>query len=378
MPNRVHDWQGDLRREGMSTSTSFLHCNSTNVRVCQLRRRALQIFFDFLWNTTPTLTKRVAKRLLFSPSHYKTTPVENHYLESGSRFQISVHGKAVKCWKWGSGPSILLAHGWNGRGIQLHHFIEPLLYKGYSVIAYDAPGHGESEGKTSSYFEFTDAIRTLLNTSNGHHIQGVIAHSLGASATVNSMVKENNPLEVVLIAPALRLAEVLYFYFHHIGVPKGLFQSLIREYEDQFGYNMHRDNPSNLLKEVESRILIVHDKNDPTIPYGDSKKLSDEFQNITLHATERLGHKKILTERSIIDLAINFFTHTEGKKMVSTEHILEQYRKANFDRRLNLFLECPSLRASFMEIDQKEMAGENSCETCGTADPAAKGATCSW
>ena len=167
----------------MSTTSSFSHCNGTIVRVFTVRRRVLHTFFVFLWNTIPALSKLIAKRLFFTPSNYKTTPLENHYLDRDSRFEIAVHGKAVKCWKWGSGPGILLAHGWNGRGIQLHHFIEPLLSKGYSVIAYDAPGHGESQGKTSSYFEFTDTIRTLLNSSNGHNIQGVIAHSLGASAT---------------------------------------------------------------------------------------------------------------------------------------------------------------------------------------------------
>jgi len=291
----------------MSTRLLFLRHNSTNVRVYKTGRRILHTFFDFLWNTTPTVSRLIAKRLFFAPSSYQLTPQENHYLNSGSRFEIPVHGKAVQCWKWGSGPSILLAHGWNGRGIQLHHFIEPLLGRGYSVIAYDAPAHGESRGKTSSYFEFTDTIRTLLNSSNGHKIQGVIAHSLGASATVNSMAKENSALEVVLIAPALRLAEVLYGYFDYIGLPKPLYQSLIREYEERFGYDMYHDNPSNLLREVESRILIVHDKNDPTIPYFDSKELSDEFQNIALHTTEGLGHKKILTERSIIDLIVNYF-----------------------------------------------------------------------
>jgi pimeloyl-ACP methyl ester carboxylesterase len=285
----------------------MLHCNGTNVRVCKARRRVLRTFFDFLWDTSPALSKLIAKRLFFKPSNYKTTPLENQYLDSGSRFEIFVDGKAVKCWKWGSGPSILLAHGWNGRGIQLHRFIDPLLLKGYSAIAYDAPGHGESEGKTSSYFEFTDTIRTLLNSSNGHSIQGVIAYSLGASAAVNSIAKENSPLEVVLIAPALRLAEVFYSYFDYIGVPEPIYQSLIEEYEDQFGYSMHHDNPSNLLGEVESRILIVHDTNDPTIPYVDSKELADEFKNITLHTTERLGHKKILTERSIIDSIVNYF-----------------------------------------------------------------------
>lgn len=345
----------------MSTRSSILHCNGTNVRVCMAGRSILNTFFDFLWTTTPTLAKLITKRLFFTPSNYKTTPLENHYLDKGRNFEISVNDKTVKCWKWGSGPSILLAHGWNGRGIQLHHFIEPLLRRGYSVIAYDAPGHGESEGKTSSYFEFADTIRTLLNSSNGHSIQGVIAHSLGGSATVNSIAKERNSLEVVLIAPALRLAEVLYGYFDHIGVPKPLYQTLIREYEDQFGYNMDHDNPSNLLSEIQSRILIVHDKNDPTIPYVDSKELSDEFQNITLHTTKGLGHKKIIAERSIVNSIVNYFKEEE---MVSTENILEVYRRADFDKRLNLFLEYPSFRTWFMEIDQSEIV--NSSETSGS------------
>ena len=316
--------------------------------MCKMRKRALHTLFEFMWNTTPRLSKRIAKRLLFAPSRYTTTPLENHYLNRGSRFEISVHGKVVQCWKWGSGPTILLAHGWNGRGIQLHHFIEPLLHRGYSVIAYDAPGHGESQGKTSSYFEFTDTIRMLLNSSNGHRIQGVIAHSLGASATVNSMVKENEALEAVLIAPALRLAEVLCFYFDHIGVPKPLYQSLIQEYENQFGYSMQHDNPVNLLQEINSRILIIHDKDDPTIPYFDSQELAGAFQNITLHTTERLGHKKLLSNGSVIDLIVNYF---KEQKMVETESILEEYKGGDLNKRLNLFLECPSLRASFAEID---------------------------
>jgi pimeloyl-ACP methyl ester carboxylesterase len=355
----------------MSTEHLFLHSLRTNVRICRTRKKALHTFFEFLWNTTPRLSKGVAKRLLFAPSRYRTTHLENQYLNTGSSFEISVHGKVVKCWKWGSGPSILLAHGWNGRGIQLHCFIEPLLRKGYSVIAYDAPGHGESQGKTSSYFEFTDTIRMLLNSSNGHRIQGVIAHSLGASATVNSMVKENEALEVVLIAPALRLAEVLCFYFDHIGVPKPLYRSLIKEYEDQFGYTMQHDNPSNLLKEINSRILIVHDKDDPTIPYFDSKELSGEFQNITLHTTERLGHKKLLTDRSVIDLVANYF---EEQKMVKTKSILEEYKRGDLNKRLNLFLEYPSIRSFFAEIDQREIIGKHANKSSGKPATAVKGA----
>ena len=48
--------------------------------------------------------------------------------------------------------------------------------------------------------------------------------------------------------------------------------------------------------------------------------------------------------------------------MRNTETILEEYRSADVDKRLNLFLECPALRTIFMEIDQSEMGGELSCD----------------
>jgi len=291
----------------MSTKLLAMGCNGTNVRLCKMRQRVVHTFFNLLWNHTPTLSKGIIKRMFFTPTTYKCTPVERKYLDNAKRFEISLHDKAVKCWKWGSGPSILLAHGWNGRGIQLYHFIEPLIQRGYSALTYDAPGHGESQGRTSSYFEFTDTIRTLLNSSNGHEIRGVIAHSLGGSAVVNSIEKENLPLEAVLIAPALRLKEVLYGFFDYVGVPSDLYEILIKEYEDQFGYNMHRDNPVNLLGEINSKILIVHDKNDPTIPYVDSREISERFANIELHTTERLGHKKVLAESSVVNLALDYF-----------------------------------------------------------------------
>ena len=361
----------------MWTKLLAMGCDSTNVRLWKMRQRVVHTFFNLLWNHAPTLSKRIIERMFFTPTTYKCTPVERKYLENAKRFEIPVHGKAVKCWEWGNGPSILLAHGWNGRGIQLHHFIEPLIQRGYSAIAYDAPGHGESRGRTSSYFEFTDTIRTLLNSPNGHEIRGVIAHSLGGSAVVNSIEKENLPLKAVLIAPALRLKEVLYGFFDYVGVPKVLYKNLIKAYEDQFGYDMHRDNPSNLLREIDSKILIVHDKNDPTIPYGHSEEISERFANIELHTTELLGHKKVLADSSVVNRAMDYLGEPakkmEDKEMAKIENILEEYRKADLDRRLNLYLECPSLRTEFLEIDQSERAGRFLFANAGKADLEARG-----
>ncbi len=45
--------------------------------------------------------------------------------------------------------------------------------------------------------------------------------------------------------------------------------------------------------------------------------------------------------------------------MTRRKNILKEYRKADLNKRLNLFLECPSLRSRFLEIDQSETAGES-------------------
>jgi pimeloyl-ACP methyl ester carboxylesterase len=312
----------------------------------------------------PSLSKLIVKRAFFTPTIHKITPPEKHYLDKARGFDLILHNKLVKCWKWGEGPAILLAHGWNGRGVQLHPFIEPLIEKGYSVITYDAPGHGESQGKTSSYFEFTDTIRTLLTQNNNYGIQGIIAHSLGASATVNSIAKEGCPIQAVLIAPALRLKEILHGFFDDVGIPEPIYQELIGEYENEFGYNMHEDNPGNLLKQITSEILIVHDRDDRTIPYVDSEEISDRFQNINLYTTGGLGHKRILTDAAVVDFITNYFSRNpiqrEVMKMRDYTSILDNYIAADFNERLNLFLECPSLRSRFAEIDQEEMAGASS------------------
>ena len=45
--------------------------------------------------------------------------------------------------------------------------------------------------------------------------------------------------------------------------------------------------------------------------------------------------------------------------MTKSKNILEEYRRGDLNKRLNLFLECPSLRSRFLEIDQRETAGES-------------------
>jgi pimeloyl-ACP methyl ester carboxylesterase len=227
-------------------------------------------------------------------------------MQSGQQFEITVNDQKLVCWKWGAGPAVIFAHGWNGRGIQFYPFFDKLIKKGFSVVTFDGPGHGESEGKTSSYFQMTDAVRALINHLSPDKIQGIVGHSFGASATINSLSKEKIQIPVVLIAPAIKLKEMLQKTIQIHGVPNIIFKSLITEYEKKYGYHFHNDNPYNLLKTFNLNALILHDSEDPVTPFSVSQKSANLYDSINFTATNGLGHIRILKDDAVINKTIAY------------------------------------------------------------------------
>ena len=49
----------------------------------------------------------------------------------------------------------------------------------------------------------------------------------------------------------------------------------------------------------------------------------------------------------------------KGSKMKDIESIIKDYRGSDSERRLYLFLDCPSLRNEFIKIDQSETTPEH-------------------
>ncbi len=291
----------------------------TNVRDIRAKKRSIHLLITVLWYLAPTVVRHIITKHVFSPRRYNLTPSERKYLQTGEPFRLRVHGKAIQCWKWGHGPGILFVHGWNGRGVHFRHFFEDFINAGYAVIAYDAPAHGESDGQDTSYFELTDVVRSFLDPSLSLDVQGIIAHSLGASAVINCLSKEKPSIDTVLIAPALKLRELLFNTFDSQGLPRIVYQTMIGELEAHYGYNLNEDNPFTLLDNISSNIFIVHDKDDSTTPYMDSKIIAEKLNHIELLTTEGLGHKKILRDKTVIS-TIQKYIFDQGINVGNQQH----------------------------------------------------------
>ena len=283
----------------------------TNVRTNKSQRWATRRILQLLWHGAPRLAERFVEKAFFSPRSSPPSAEQQRWLDRGDPFHLRVHDKRIQGWRWGTGPGVLLVHGWNGRGIQFHRFIAPLIDAGYAAIAFDGPAHGASEGRSTSYFEFTDTVRALIEPNRGLDIRGIIGHSFGAAAVVNGLAHQGLAIDSVLLAPALRLKDMLMDAFDRHGIPPMIFENLISAYEIRFGYSLQHDDPHLRLKDLRSSVLVIHDHDDPIIAHRDSRTATHGFGHVTLHTTHGLGHKRILTDPAVVEATMAHFLNPE-------------------------------------------------------------------
>ena len=157
------------------------HEKSTNVRIL-----VLQKFNDLLSRMAPRLAAKLAERIFVTPIPTRQPPREIAWAERAERITIPSPLGPIPVWMWGDGPeTVLLVHGWSGRGLQLGAFVEPLVSSGCRVVTYDAPGHGEARGRTSSMPAFAATLGAVARRFGS--VSAVVAHSLGATAAIYAL-----------------------------------------------------------------------------------------------------------------------------------------------------------------------------------------------
>ena len=149
--------------------------------------RVIRAAFGFLNTFLPILAKRWAVHLFFRPLRYPISKLELKIEKQGKVFSTQAGGKLIQGLTWGEGPVILLVHGWSGRGTQLWKFVNPLVQKGYKVVAFDAPAHGKSEGSETNILEWNELFQKIPGIFG--EIEAVISHSFGGIATLFAMTE---------------------------------------------------------------------------------------------------------------------------------------------------------------------------------------------
>ena len=252
----------------------------------------------------PPLAVRAAAALFRMPRPHQTSDAERQLLATGKRGRLRAGKNEIATWEWGEGPTMLLVHGWGSRGARLGSFVEPLVSSGYSVVTFDAPGHGESSGRLSSLPQFVEALRTIAQTRESIH--GVVAHSMGSAAAALAMTRGLEAERVVFLAPAANPAAYTKYFAEALGIPSQIRVGMEQLFERQFGFRWEEFNVTQGVRSLTTPLLVFHDREDREVAWTDGESLARAWPGAELVTTQGLGHTKIVHDPDIVRQAVEF------------------------------------------------------------------------
>ena len=202
--------------------------------------------------------------------------------------------------RWGSGPAVLLMHGWEGRPTQFAELIKALVNAGYGVVALDAPAHGRSPGREANVVLFARAL--LEAASELPPLKAVIGHSMGgASALLATQLGLRTEALVSIAAPS-RILTMLRRFSRYMGLPRQARAHFVRLVEEKAGI------PAGQLDSAHYQLdfpgLVVHAADDPMVPFSEAESIHQSWLDSRLLRLESGGHQRVLADPRVLQAVL--------------------------------------------------------------------------
>lgn len=259
-------------------------------------------YIKLLERFSPKLTARIAFHFISNPKVKKFRSFEKSIEEQAKKSTMQFKKFSIAMYEWGEGDKIaFLVHGWEGRASNFGAIIPRLVKKGYKVVSFDAPSHGNSTKRKTSFFDIPELIEILLKKETYNL---VITHSIGSVLTLMAMnamkYKGDTLIQCTTPDKFEDYIEDTIRYFGLTNKTKDALMSLIR---NTTGHEPLAMQASLFVKNILfNQALFLHDKNDRIINVESSKKVSNEMKKAKFVALENTGHFKMLWSEKVLDI----------------------------------------------------------------------------
>lgn len=254
-----------------------------------------------------TLAAKLAWRWFLTPFSFKMPekerPFETRF--SGPEMIIHLRGLRYPVYTLGNGKrTLLLVHGWAGRFTQFGPLVQyleehnPNLLQDYTLVGYNALAHKGAEGKRTMMPEIAECIAQLSDKFNG--LDAVIAHSIGANATMYAASALNTPIErQILIAPPGRISAMVEIFCNTLGFNEKVKSRIVYNLKRSFGDDFDAHSAPELAPHNKIPTLVFHDTKDRDTPIELGREVGQKMASGTYIETTGLGHRRILRDREV-------------------------------------------------------------------------------
>jgi pimeloyl-ACP methyl ester carboxylesterase len=270
-----------------------------------LSLRLLRLAFANLGPWFSTYFAERAYQLWFTTQRYRAPDIERQAKQTARMERFQFYDKAVRLYHWGEGPRVLFIHGWSGRGTQAAHFIAPITQNGYSLLAFDAPAHGDTPGRQTNIMEISELVLALNQHFGEFH--GAITHSFGGMILPYALAQGARVNRVASLCPAADIAVLLRNFQNQLCIPDKVMQLMSARLKRDYGADLaQRVSTLNNVATLTIPGLIIHDEADSDIPWQSGKQIADAWQGAEFMLTHGLGHRRILRDPQTVAAVCEF------------------------------------------------------------------------
>jgi pimeloyl-ACP methyl ester carboxylesterase len=246
---------------------------------------------------------------LFCTPQYRNKKKLPSIFAKADKLHFSFEGNTIRgyCWNHPSEKKVLILHGFESSVVNFDRYINPLIKKGYEVLAFDAPAHGRSSGKTVNVLMYKNMIHHLYKAYGP--IQSFMAHSFGG-LTVSLFleeIKHNSQYKLVLIAPATETKTAADNFFKFLKLDKEVRREFDKLITELGGKPPGWYSISRAAKNIKAQVLFLQDTNDEMTPLSDVEPIMEKnYPNFHFIISEGLGHRRIYRDNKSLKAIIDF------------------------------------------------------------------------
>jgi pimeloyl-ACP methyl ester carboxylesterase len=270
---------------------------------------ALRAAFQTAGRAAPEQAARVAERIFCRPPTARPRPREAEFLAAGTHFELESSVGTLAAWSWGEGPTVLLVHGWGSRAARFRVLAPALVSSGMRVVAYDGPAHGRSPGLETNLPEYATVLEEV--TGQLGPLAAIAGHSLGGAAVALALSRGLDIPRVALIAPFGAPAGFVDRFAQLIGLPDAAQQRMVHNLERRLGLRFSDFIIANLVREVRTPALVIHDEHDEDVPLAEGRAIAAAWPGARLHTTTGLGHHAIMRDPETARVVAGFLARGE-------------------------------------------------------------------
>ena len=200
-----------------------------------------------------------------------------------------------------SNETIIILHGWGGNTELMMPLAAPFYQAGMNVLLIDSRSHGKSDSATfSSLPRFAEDLGMSIDWLKKQHPSlseniAVLGHSVGAGAALFATSKRNDISAVISISAFAHAQWMMTRYLSSFHLPTLLIRLILRYVQWLIGHSFTTFAPLHTVCDIDAPILIVHGKDDTTIPVEDAHAIMGNCPkpHLELLEIDDAGHESV-------------------------------------------------------------------------------------